>query len=167
MSPDGPSGVRRVNLISRLKDSDITWLYGPFQRASSTGSNLLSTPTKKPQTQTQPTSPPPTKSLLKKLHPAKSMQQRSEYTFSLLREATGYRIPSPVPSPAPESEKFLTLDVNALGLKLQEKKGRRVVFNEIVVLYREVVEEPEPEYLDEDRDWEGLGDFDDEFGGVD
>lgn len=41
------------------------------------------------------------------------------------------------------------------------------MFNEIVVLYREVVEEPEPEYLDEDRDWEGLGDFDDEFGGVD
>ena len=43
------------------------------------------------------------------------------------------------------------------------------MFNEIVVLYREVIEESEaePEYLDENREWEGLENFGDEFGGVD
>ena len=44
-----------------------------------------------------------------------------------------------------------------------------MVFNETVILYREVVEESEvePEYLDEDREWVGSGGLDDEFGGVD
>jgi hypothetical protein len=148
--------------LERLKDSDITWLYGPFQHAS----------TKHPQIQThaQPTAVTPTKSLLKKPHPAKAMQQRSEYTFSLLREATGFRVPSPVQSLVPEpQQKVESLGVDAVGIKFQEQK-RRVVFNEIVVLYREVIEEPEPdqEYLDDlEERWEHFRDFDEDFGGVD
>lgn len=44
------------------------------------------------------------------------------------------------------------------------------MFNEVVVLYREVVEEPEytQEYLDElEERWEHFRDFDESFGGVD
>jgi hypothetical protein len=142
-----------------LKDSDITWLYGPFLPPSST-CNLLSGPIT-PQTHTEdlPT-PSPTKSLLKKRDAAKSIRERSEYTFSLLREATGFRLPSPIPEP---QAKFLSFDIDSRGLKVKEKKGKRVVFNEIVTLYREVVDEPEE--LDEDGEY--FGDFDDNFDGID
>lgn len=88
------------------------------------------------------------------------MGERSQYTFSLLREATGFRVPSPIPEP---EEKFPSLDVDALGIKSTERTGKRVVFNEIVTLYREVVDEPE--YLDEDREY--FRDFEGDFGGVD
>lgn len=71
------------------------------------------------------------------------MTERSQYTFSLLREATCFRIPSPVPE---AQEKLPHLNVQ--GPAPNEKKGKRVVFNEVVNLYREVVKEPE--YLDED-----------------
>lgn len=130
--------------------------------------SLLSDPTAEtqiqPQSQIQPPSiTSPTKSLLKKHNPAKILQQRSEYTFSLLREATGFRIPSPSPSPVLEPQsKFLRLDVDEFGLKKKERTGRRVVFNEIVILYREVVEDEE-----DSSDDEYFRDFDDDFDGVD
>ena len=91
------------------------------------------------------------------------MAERSQYTFSLLCEATGFRLPSPVPEP---QSKFLGLEAD--GLKLKEKKGRRVVFNEIVILYREVVEE-DPEALDQEREYfrDFDNSFEDDFGGVD
>ena len=91
------------------------------------------------------------------------MQQRSEYTFSLVREAIGYPIPSLAPSPISEPEKSRILDVNAVDLKLQGKTGKRVAFNEIVVLYREV--EEELEYLDDEM--ECFGGCGVEFGDID
>jgi hypothetical protein len=90
------------------------------------------------------------------------MQQRSEYGLALLREATGCRVPFPEPS-----EKFLSSEIDALGLQIRQKK--RVVFNEVVTLYREVVDEPEvlSDEWDSEYSCSDYGDEVDEFGGVD
>jgi hypothetical protein len=88
------------------------------------------------------------------------MAESSQYSFSLLREAIGFRVPSPVPEP---QSKFLSLEID--GLRMKEKKGRRVVFNEVVILYREVVEEGPGE---EGQYFRGFdGGFEEDFGGVD
>jgi len=156
--------VRPSNLDPRLKDSDITWLYGPFLPASSAkDSHHASIRTR----DTKGTSP--TKSLLKQRNPAKTLQQRSEYTFSLLREATGFRLPSPTPSPVLEPQaQFSTFGNNALGIELKANTSKKVVFNEIVILYREVVDESEGMSDSEDSVREDyFRDFDDKFEGDD
>ena len=150
---------KESNSVARLKETDLTWLYGPFQP---------SVPPKTSSLQPQASSSP-TKSLLKKFDPAQILKQRSEYTFSLLREATGFRIPSPLPSPLPSpalgyQAKFSSQDRNDLGLRTKEKR-KGVVFNEIVVLYREVVDDFS-DLEDDDRE-DYFRDFEGEFEGVD
>jgi hypothetical protein len=160
-------------LDQRLRESDIIWLYGPFQPALSTESNVVSHHSLSPQTrsqkQPQNSKSSPTKSLLKKRNPAKILQQRSEYTFSRLCEATGFRLPSPLPSPNLEPQSSF-LNFGAGGLKRKEKEGtgKRVVFNEIVILYREVVEDSDDD--DSEREMESedyFRDFDEGFEGID
>lgn len=155
--------------LNRAKDIDNTWLYGPFAPCPTSTTSLLSSPQLPCQApnNTSPSAKSPTASLLKHRDPAREMTERSQYTFSLLCEATGFRIPcrvSPVPSPIPSPSLRGAANVPraGLGLDLGEKKGKgkkRVVFDEVVIVYRETV--PVSEDLNEYED----GEFFEHFGG--
>ncbi len=149
------------SLGKRLKDSDITWLYGPFQPASPPAPEmLLSSPASSPSSSN--TLKSPTKSLLKKGHLAKKITERSQHTLTLLREATAFQLPVPERPRLPLRYEEKCLSPEPVGLGLVGRQ-RRVTFNEVVILYREVVEEPLPDELP--ADW--LRDSDDDLSSID